>query len=428
LRRWRLTDPKLIIAGTVLGGALGGFVPAAGEILQPLGELYIAALSICIVPLIVTALVSGTGTMLRNPALRRTFPRFAIVYVTTLLVPCSVALAIGYLLAPGADLSADAVARLGQQIASAPSTSGAGGAQAQGLGGFLLAAIPSNIFQALSSRNFVAIVVFSILLGVGLGLIKAPAADDTIRIAGALFAAFSKIFEWILAPLALGLFCLMAGIAASVDIAMFLTLVGFIIAFYCAAIAVFAIYTTILLVFRRVDGVGALSELRRPLLISFLANNPIIALRPTIASLVEKLKAEGEVANTVLPFGIIASQHGQIINIILLTMFLANLYGISLSVEQILTLGIGGMIGGTAVVGGGATLAPVMAPILGSVGVPGDMAIVVLATTEQIIGPMISLLTVYAASTLVLLGHGGNTVPVEDQAEPAPEAEEKTGP
>jgi len=86
------------------------------------------------------------------------------------------------------------------------------------------------------------------------------------------------------------------------------------------------------------------------------------------------------------------------------------------------------MIGGTAVVGGGATLAPVMAPILGSVGVPGDMAIVVLATTEQIIGPMISLLTVYAASTLVLLGHGGNTVPVEDQAEPAPEAEEKTGP
>jgi len=60
---------------------------AAGAILQPFGELYIAAPSICIVALIVTALVSGTGTMLRNPALRRTFPRFAIVCLTTLRFP-----------------------------------------------------------------------------------------------------------------------------------------------------------------------------------------------------------------------------------------------------------------------------------------------------------------------------------------------------
>jgi hypothetical protein len=71
---------------------------------------------------------------------------------------------------------------------------------------------------------------------------------------------------------------------------------------------------------------------------------------------------------------------------------------------DIVILAIAGMVGGTAVVGGGATLAPAMAPVLGSLGIPGDMAIVVLAASEQIVGPLISLLTVFAASTLVLLG------------------------
>ncbi len=85
-------------------------------------------------------------------------------------------------------------------------------------------------------------------------------------------------------------------------------------------------------------------------------------------------------------------------------MFLANVYGIHFSVTQVTTLIIGSIIGGTAVVGGGAALAPALAPILGSVGVPGDLGLVVLTATDQIIGPMVSLMTVFSAVTLVLVG------------------------
>ena len=143
-------------------------------------------------------------------------------------------------------------------------------------------------------------------------------------------------------------------------------------------------------------------------------------MRPAIDSLVDRFHVQGDEASAVLPFGIIASQHGQIMNFILLTMFLANIYGIDFSATQVVTLGIGGVIGGTAVVGDGAALMPALAPILRSVGVPGDLGPVILTTTEQIVGPMVSLLTVLSAATLVLLGRGAVAAAHATKAKEAP--------
>ncbi len=397
----KVADPKVIFVSTILGGVLGWLVPAAGVILKPFGELYIAALSISIVPLMMTALISGVGRMLRKPSLRRSFPRFAIVYVLTLLVPATIAIAVGVLLEPGANLSSDAVAKLGQQLAATTDTHAA-----SGLSDFLIAIIPSNIFKDLSAENFAAIVIFSLLLGIGLGVAEAPATDQTLSVVHSLYVAFSRIFEWIMMGLAIGLFCLMAGVTATVDVTMFESLISFIGAFYVAGITLFLIYAFLLLYFRRVGGLRSLADIRQPLTVSFLANNPFIAVRPAIDSLVNRFHVQDDEADAVLPFGIIASQHGQIINFILLTMFLANVYGIQLSTGQLATLAIGGTIGGVAVVGEGPALAPALTPILGSVGVPPDLGAVVLTTTEQIVGPMVSLLTVFSALTLVLLGRG----------------------
>ncbi|MCP4305858.1 MAG: dicarboxylate/amino acid:cation symporter, partial [bacterium] len=194
---------------TIAGGVLGTFVPAAGLAAKPIGDLYIAALSIAIVPLMMTAVISGIAKMLRSPSLRRTFPRFAITYLLTLMIPGAIAIGIGLLVEPGGGLGSDAVAQLGERMSLASNEPAA----ANGLYEFLVGIVPSNIFQALTAENFAAIVIFSVLLGVGLGVVDAPATDETIRVIHSLYETFSRIFQWILAPLAIGLFCLMAGVA-----------------------------------------------------------------------------------------------------------------------------------------------------------------------------------------------------------------------
>lgn len=401
LRLGWLADPKTIFAATIAGGLLGVLLPSVGKLLKPAGDIYIAALSISIVPLMMTALVSGLGRMLRSPVLRPSFPRFALAYLALLPVPAVIAIAVGLVFHPGGDLSPEAAASLGERLSTAAAALPAGG-----LDEFLINIIPSNIFRALSAQNFAAIVIFSLLLGIGLGLADTPAADHTLDVTHSLYMAFSRIFEAIMKGLAVGLFCLMAGVTATVDLVMFESLIGFIAAFYFAAIVLLAFYVILLLSLRRIGGVRNLAALRQPFTISFLANNPFIALRPSMEIVTKRFDAQEDETSAVMPFGIIANQHGQIMNFILITMFLANVYSLDLSGVQLATLSVGSVIGGTAVVGGGAALAPALTPILGSVSVPGDLAVVILTTTEQIVGPMVSLLTVFSSVVLLLIGRG----------------------
>ena len=96
----RLTNPWLVVLGTILGAGLGVLWPEAGQTLQPVGRFYVSVLSICILPIILTALIGGTGSMLRNPTLRPMFRRFALVYVLLLLVPAAIALIVGLMMRP----------------------------------------------------------------------------------------------------------------------------------------------------------------------------------------------------------------------------------------------------------------------------------------------------------------------------------------
>jgi hypothetical protein len=58
-------------------------------------------------------------------------------------------------------------------------------------------------------------------------------------------------------------------------------------------------------------------------------------------------------------------------------------------------------------VGGGAALAPILAPVLLGAGVPGALAVVVLATTQPVVANLSSTLTVMATCNLAVLTSRG---------------------
>jgi Na+/H+-dicarboxylate symporter len=70
---------------------------------------------------------------------------------------------------PGASLGHDAQAMLGEQLKQA-----AGPEQVAGLLGFLQGLVPSNVFDALSQGKFISIVFFCALVGLALGVVRAP--------------------------------------------------------------------------------------------------------------------------------------------------------------------------------------------------------------------------------------------------------------
>jgi Na+/H+-dicarboxylate symporter len=394
-----LTNPRTIIAGVVAGAVFGLYFPAASGSLHPYADIYVGLLAMCMLPILIFALIGGIGRMLRNPDTQELFPRMAMFFVIGLGIPSLTALAVVVIAQPGAGLSLEASTELGNKLLE----SAAPGAGSSGLLSFVASIVPTNIFAALSQGQFISVVFFCAVVGLAIGFVRSDAADLTLDIVDALYRTFALIFRWILVPLAPGLFCIVAANVAAADKKLLVAMVGFVGAFYLAGALCLVIYSLVAAYAARVAPWRPVHELRKPLILAFATDNPLLALYSSIEVLTERFRVRQDVADTVAPFGVMANQHGQVLVFTFLGLFLAQVYGVELTTVQIVTVLIACAISGTAAVGGGAVLMPILAPILLGAGIPDSLALVVLATTQTAIQPLSSALTVMATCTLTVL-------------------------
>lgn len=420
-----LSDPKTIIAGVLLGIVCGLFARDIAFELRPLAAIYIALLSMCMLPILVTALTWGIGQMLRNPVTRPLFGLLAGFYVLSLILPCIVGLMTVYLLQPGAGLSDEAASLLGAQVegheAEAPSEPVGSGLLTRWIyheevdtGGFLQfmqGVVPSNVFSALSRGEFISIVFFSMLIGLALGVVRTTGADETLRVVNTFYDIFAKVFGWVLIPLPLGLFCIVSSAVTEIDPEMFAAFAQFLLTLWIAGLVLLLIYAVLTAIFARRSPLFVLNAEKEPLILALATDNPFVALYSSMEVLRLQFGVRRELSDTVAPFGVVANQHGQILLFSVLVGFLAQLYDVQLGPGDLAVLAFGCIVGGAAAVGGGAILAPVIAPVLLGASIPVALAGVVLATTQPLAAPIGSVLTVKATNMLAVLTGAGETEP-----------------
>lgn len=430
-----LSDPKTIVAGVVLGIACGLFAKGVAFELKPLARIYIALLSMCMLPILISALIWGIGQMLRSSATRPLFGRLSIFYAIGLSLPCLMGLLMVYVMQPGAGLSDEAQAMLGSQLESSEQAGG-GPTQVGGLltrwifveevrsGGFLeflQVIVPSNVFSALSKGDFISIVFFSMLAGLALGLVRSPGADETLRMVNTFYDIFAKVFGWILVPLPLGLFAIVAAAVSEIDRQLFGAFALFLATLWIAGLLLILVYAIITAIGAGCSPMFVLGAEREPLILALATDNPFVALYSSIEALRERFGVARAISDTVAPFGVVANQHGQILLFAVMSGFLAQVYGVELNLGDLMVIAVGCIVGGAAAVGGGAILAPIIAPVLLAAGIPVALAPVILATTQPVAAPLGSMLTVKATNTLAVLTGSAGREPgpcAESDAEP----------
>jgi proton glutamate symport protein len=407
-----LLDPKTVLSGVVGGFAIGLFAKPLGQALMPIGSLYIAFLSMCLLPILITAVVTGIAGLLRDPNTRVLFTRMAIYYGVGLMLPCGVGIVTALLLGPGKHLGPEAEKSIGTLILAAP----AGPAESADIFGFLAQIIPTNIFEALSTNQVMSIVFLSISMGLAMGVIQARAVEQTLAMVDTLYGAFMQLFRWAIVILAPGLLCLIAGVVAQISIDTLLALTKFVVTFYVGGVILMLAYMLLFWLAVRGPLIATLSRLSNPDMLAFITNNPIIALPAALNTLERDFGVDRRVPDLVIPFGIFANQHGAVFLLSYLAVFLAQIYVINLGVQDYVVISIGSIIAGATAVGGGAVLIPTVAPILAAVGIPTPLALVVLATTDNIIGPVRTVLTLQSNITLtVMTARPGKEMPATEQ-------------
>ncbi|WP_296900225.1 cation:dicarboxylase symporter family transporter [Thiohalocapsa sp.] len=394
-----LTDPKAVLAAVAGGFAIGLFAKPVGGALYPIGSIYIAFLSMCLLPILITAIVIGIAGLLRDDNTRPLFKPMAGLYVVGLILPCVVGIATALLLAPGTGLGPEAEKSIGALIIESPAAARADG----GILGFLAQIIPTNPFEALSANQVMSIVFLSVCLGLALGLIDGETARPALDFFKAIYDAFMQLFRWAILLLAPGLLMFISGVVAEIDAEVLLALTKFVITFYVGGVVLMVAYMLLFWLAVRGPIIATLSKLSNPNVLAFMTNNPIVALPATLDTLEQDYGVDRRVPDLVIPFGIFANQHGAVFLLSFLTVFLAQIYVIDLSFQDYVVIAIGSIIAGATAVGGGAVLIPTVAPILGAVGIPTSMALVVLATTDNIIGPVRTVLTLQSNVTLTVM-------------------------
>jgi proton glutamate symport protein len=263
--------------------------------------------------------------------------------------------------------------------------------------------IPANVFEALSTNQVMAIVFFSISMGLAMGVVQTRAVEQTLAVVETVYEAFMQLFRWAIVILAPGLFCLIAGVVSKISIETLLALTKFVATFYVGGAVLLIAYMLLFWLAVRGPVIGTLSKLSNPNVLAFMTNNPIIALPSALETLERDYSVDRRVPDLVIPFGIFANQHGAVFLLSFLTVFLAQIYVIDLDLQDYIVVAIGSIVAGATAVGGGAVLIPTVAPILGAVGIPTPLALVVLATTDNIIGPVRTVLTLQSNITLTVM-------------------------
>lgn len=412
-----LTNPWLIFSSIILGLIIGINNKALADQLSPIGRLYLALLGMCIVPIMITAIVSSLGKLLRTGIEGYLIRRLVISLILGLVMASLVGIAACLISTPGLELSLTDKSVISEHIGEQADNI-AGTSQDRPFLSFLYRVIPGNIFSALSQGNNLAVLFFSILLGIALGKLVTKGADETLTIIHVMYSAFLKIVDWVMAGLPLGLCFLFTGYASQIQINEVFALGKLLLVIYGSVLILSLLCSLVIWRKSGLSYLKSLSAVKTPLLIAFGTCSSFAAIPAMIKSLEENLRIERKFVELLIPLGVTLFRQGAVLRLTVLAIFVAQLYHQDLTVGQLGVVLFASILAGLSASGvPGIASTGILAYVLQPLGLPVSIGVILLTTITPMIDPFLTLLNVYGNCTwAVLMSSGGEQGVAKTQA------------
>lgn len=399
--RWLnlLLNPWVVFAFAGAGIAVGLFYQQVAVYLKPLADVFIGLVEMCVIPIMITAVVSSLGHLINAGKTKVYLVYLILVMLTSMFIASMVGLGIAKTGQPGANLDDSAQVVLGRQISVSELSASDSKMDNTDFGfyAFIEQLIPNNLIQSIGEDERLAIIFFSILLGIALGTVNKTNNGVALKVMDAFYEAFIKIIDWIMYLLPFGLFALLASQIAIVGTDVLLATVKLVICIYLGALLLILLFS--LYIWQVVGGSfwDYLRIKRKPWLIAFGTASSFAAIPAAIVSLTERLKLKKETVHLVFPLGVAINPTGTIFHFALSTLFIAQIYDVDLSFAQLAMVFVGAIITGIASAGApGIVAISVIALILSPLNLPVAVAIVLLIMIDPIVDPILTVVNVQA--------------------------------
>jgi DAACS family dicarboxylate/amino acid:cation (Na+ or H+) symporter len=283
------------------------------------------------------------------------------------------ALVLTNLIRPGAGVDHSVAARLladARQGAQAVIVGQAG--KPQGVAA-ILGIIPSNVVAAAADNDILAVMVFALLFGIGLLTTEGPGTLELRSAIEGMYRVSMRLVTLVirLAPVAIA--CFMFNLASLFGWELLVRLGAYVgVVLLALAAHMFLVYPLLLRIAGGVSPVAFFRNVQEAMVMAFSTASSNATLPTAIRVAEERLGLPPRIARFVLTIGATANQNGTAIFEGVTVLFLAQFFGVELSVSQQVTVLLICILGGIGTAGVPAGSLPVVALILGSIGVPPE--------------------------------------------------------
>jgi DAACS family dicarboxylate/amino acid:cation (Na+ or H+) symporter len=339
----------------------------------PIGQIFLRLIFMLVIPLLVSALIVGITEMGDIGSLKRVGLKTLAFTILVSGIAVVLALAVTNLFQPGAGVDQSQAQQMLQDAREGAGAILSGQTEKPTGVAAVLAIIPSNIITAMSTSDILAVMVFALIFGIGLLLTQTAQTAVLQSAIEGIFHVSMRLMTLIirLAPIAIA--CFMFNLASLFGWDLLAKLGAYVgVVLLALGVHMVVTYPLLLKLGGGVSPMWFFRQSQEAMVMAFSTASSNATLPTAMRVAEEKLGLPRRIARFVLTIGATANQNGTAIFEGVTVLFLAQFFGVDLSLgQQALVLFIC-ILGGIGTAGVPAGSLPVVALILGLIGVPPE--------------------------------------------------------
>ncbi len=374
-----------VVAGLIanaLWGQSAGLDWLIRNLIAPIGQIFLRIIFMAVIPLIFSALALGVAELGDIRQLGRIGGRTLLYTVIVTMISVFIGLTLVNLVKPGVGLSeAERQLLAGSITSTTVNKAIESAAEAKSIVQTLLDLIPKNpLADAVGAfdENYrgggvLAVMVFSLFVGLALALSRSERTETFEKFLQGLYDVVMKIIGIGMKLAPVGVACLVFSVVSRLGLNVVYILGKYVLLVLVGlSLHMFGVYSLVLKYIVKVSPWRFFAAIREVILTAFSTSSSNVTLPTALAAAEENLGIPRRISNFVLTLGSTANQNGTALYEGVTVLFLAQFFGVDLTLTQQFTVVLASVLAGigTAGIPGGSL--PVIVLVLQSVGVPGE--------------------------------------------------------
>jgi Na+/H+-dicarboxylate symporter len=327
----KIKKPSLIVQiflGMFLGIIVGYFWKDFAPSLHILSDIFMRLIKMIIAPLVFSVLVVGVAKVGDFKSVGRIGIKTILYFTAAAIVSLLLGLLLVNFFEPGKTMTLELPA-----VNAEVGIESSKGFDAKT---FIEHTIPSSIVDAMATNSILPIVIFALFFGVATASIGKP-GKIVVDFFDAVSHIMFKVTNYVMAFAPLGVFGALAAVVAKQGLGVLTSYIYLIGTFYLGLFLFVFVVLFLICFTMRIKFFKLLSYIKEPVLLAFSTASSEAAMPKTIESL-EKFGCGNRIISFVLPLGYSFNLDGSMMYMTFATVFIAQAYGIQMSVGDQITM------------------------------------------------------------------------------------------